>query len=58
MKNCFEGYLTEACVKCPNWKNNADCIGCAASFPIMYCPHFAKMYNEREGNKNVNISTI
>ena len=50
MKNCFDGYLTEGCKTCPDWADGTDDrgIGCACHFPIMRCPHFAKMYNEEE----------
>ena len=50
-RNCFEGYLTEACATCEDWADGTDPkkgIGCACSFPIMHCPHFAAMYEAEE----------
>ena len=50
MMNCLDGYLTPACANCPDWADGTDNrgIGCACSFPIMKCPHFAKAYEEEE----------
>lgn len=48
--SCFDGYLTEGCKTCPDWKNDEHSIGCGAHFPIMQCPHFAKMFREREAD--------
>ena len=39
--NCFDGYLTHDCDKCPYWRDGSDdSIGCAIPLPIMYCPAF------------------
>ena len=52
MKSCFEGYLTEQCKNCPDWRDGTDgTIGCATHYPIDLCPHFAKMYKEEEKKK-------
>lgn len=43
--NCFEGYLTDKCHECPDWKDgsgNDQAIGCGARFPIALCPAFAE----------------
>ena len=47
-KNCLDGYLTPGCATCPDWANGSDDrgIGCATHYPIMWCGHFAKMFNE------------
>ena len=52
-KSCFDGYLTEGCKTCPDWADGSDDrgIGCACHFPIMQCPHFAKMFNEEEAQR-------
>jgi hypothetical protein len=49
-KNCLVEYLTDHCATCPDWKDgtNGSGIGCGTHFPIMRCPHFAKMYEESE----------
>lgn len=54
-KNCLEEYLTEGCPTCPDWADGTDDrgIGCATRWPIMECPHFAKMYNEEEAKKRL-----
>lgn len=50
--NCFDGYLTPGCATCPDWADGTDDrgIGCACSFPIGECPHFAEM--ERNDPRN------
>lgn len=42
--------LTTACATCPDWADGSDNrgCGCACHFPIMECPHYAKMFYERE----------
>ena len=53
-RSCFDGYLTDECKDCPDWKNgdNDDgIIGCATRLPIMLCPYFKKMYEERAENE-------
>ena len=50
MKNCFEGYLTEACNTCEYWCNSATAIGCGAPFPIDHCNDFARMCEEEDNN--------
>ena len=49
-KSCFDGYLTEGCATCPDWADGTDerGIGCATRFPIDWCPHFKKMWEEEE----------
>lgn len=43
MRNCFEGYLTEGCKTCPDWKDGTDgSFGCATRYPIDWCPYFKK----------------
>lgn len=56
MKNCFEGYLTPECEKCPYWADGSDNkgIGCATPYPIMWCKAFAKMCEE-EGDEDEQI---
>ena len=51
-RSCFDGYLTDGCVTCPDWADGSDPskgFGCACHFPIMECEHFRKMYEEEEG---------
>ena len=52
MKSCFDGYLTEACATCPDWADGSDerGLGCATHYPIMECPHFARVFNEEQSN--------
>lgn len=50
-RNCLVGYLTDQCATCCYWKTEGYPYGCGCPFPIMQCPHFATMYNEREVNK-------
>ena len=45
-RSCFDGYLTSECASCSFWKNDIDCFGCGATFPIMHCDAFAKRYAE------------
>lgn len=52
-RSCFYGYLTPECANCEDWRdgsNMKDGIGCACHFPIMQCPHFAKMCSEQEAD--------
>ena len=58
-KSCFDGYLTDECANCPDWKNgNEDGygLGCYTKYPIMLCPYFKKMFEEErksdEGDKS------
>ena len=51
-KSCFDGYLTGECASCSWWRDEPDCCGCAAPFPIMHCDSFAKMYNEQENTQD------
>lgn len=55
MKNCLEGYLTTACATCPDWADGTDDrgIGCAAHYPIMWCTHFAKMFEQDTANMEI-----
>lgn len=55
MKNCLEEYLTEKCANCPFWADGTDNrgIGCVIPAPIMYCPYFAKMFNEQETQRKM-----
>lgn len=54
MKSCFDGYLTEGCKDCPDWKDGTKYdeqgnwlgIGCGTHYPIDWCPHFRKMMEE------------
>ena len=47
MKNCFEGYLTDACKDCGFWHDGTgDSIGCGAPFPIDHCDDFRKEYEK------------
>ena len=50
MKNCFDGYLTNACKSCPFWKDGTtnEGIGCAYPGPIDHCEAFKKMSEEEE----------
>lgn len=52
-KSCLDGYLTEGCKKCSDWADGSDNrgIGCACNFPIAWCPHFSKMVEEDEKNR-------
>ena len=50
-KSCFDGYLTDECAKCPDWRNGdeyGDGVGCATTLPIMLCPYFKKMWEKEE----------
>lgn len=51
MKSCFNGYLTDECLRCEYCKNDDNQIGCAVPFPIMDCEAFAKMAQEEEQNR-------
>lgn len=53
MKSCLDGYLTPECKNCPDWADGTDNrgIGCATHHPIMWCPAFAKMYEEEESKE-------
>ena len=52
VKNCLEEYLTEHCCKCVDWKDGTDgTYGCAINGPIMWCPYFAKMFEEEEAKR-------
>lgn len=42
MKNCYEGYMLEACKTCEFWKDTETAYGCSAPFPIMHCDAFAE----------------
>lgn len=55
MKSCLDGYLTEKCANCPFWDDGTDDrgIGCAIPAPIMECPYFYKMFNEREAQRKM-----
>lgn len=47
MRNCFEGYLTEGCKDCPDWRDGTrGMIGCATHYPIDWCPYFKKMMED------------
>lgn len=55
MRSIFDGYLTDACATCPDWADGSDPkrgFGCACHFPIMHCPHFAKVFEEDSRNSN------
>ena len=56
MKNCFEEYLTDYCAECQDWHDGRDgTIGCGINGPIMWCKHFAKMYEENEAKRRDNL---
>lgn len=42
MKNCYDGYMLEACKTCEFWKDTETAYGCSAPFPIMHCDAFAE----------------
>lgn len=46
--NCLDGYLTPECKTCPCWRNDNQSVGCAINIPIMYCPHYASMVEQRK----------
>ena len=55
-KSCFDGYLTDECANCPDWKDGSDddgIFGCTTKLPIMLCPYFKKMYEEEEKKRNL-----
>lgn len=57
-KSCLDGYLTEGCETCEYWEDGSNLdkgLGCNCNFPIMWCAHFEKMYNENEGIKQENL---
>lgn len=56
-KNCFEGYLTDACRTCKFWYNDEHCIGCGAPFPIGHCPDFVEMENSNNNKQEANHET-
>lgn len=48
--NCLEGYLTPECPNCKDWSNGdgyGDGVGCRTNLPIMLCPYFKKVFDER-----------
>ena len=55
-KSCFDGYLTEGCKTCPDWKDGTDgSIGCGTHFSIMLCPHFKAMYEAEEAKEHKEV---
>ena len=55
-KSCFDGYLTEGCKTCPDWKGGTDgSVGCGTHFPIMWCPHFKAMYEYEEAKEHEEV---
>ena len=55
-KSCFDGYLTDECKNCPDWKdrdNNDGVFGCATKLPIMLCPYFKKMLEQDEKERRL-----
>ena len=55
MKSVFDGYLTDGCATCEDWADGSDDrgLGCACHFPIMECPHFAKMTKKEEAKMRI-----
>ena len=53
MKNCFDGYLTDACKTCEFWCDDETSIGCGAPFPIDHCEPFSEMYNKEENENDL-----
>lgn len=50
-KSCLDGYLTDECASCPDWKDGTkegEWIGCGTHMPIMMCPYFAQMVEKEE----------
>ena len=52
-KSCFDGYLTDECKNCPDWKDGHDGeLGCTTKLPIMLCPYFKKMFEQEEAQRS------
>ena len=55
-KSCLDGYLTDGCKDCPDWKDGTDgSFWCGTHLPIMWCPHFKEMYEAEESKENEEV---
>lgn len=42
------GVISKVYATCPCWRNDNQSVGCAINIPIMYCPHYASMVEQRK----------